>query len=89
MELSDLAREFLRDHHGDLAYFDHRVPLDQRLGQAFFNSLHPNYAELIRGRSGLDPFYDDELIRPAIEYLLEQERIWDEAQARQQANNND
>ena len=43
----------------------------QRFGQAFFNCLHethPDVANEIRGRQGLDPFYNDNLVGAAIAY---------------------
>jgi hypothetical protein len=80
------AREFLRTHGGSVEYFDTYLG-HQRVGQAFFNSLSSRHQELLRG-GFCDPFYQDELIGAAIEYLTLQD-VREEAAQRKAANNND
>ena len=86
MDCLDLAKKFLERYWGSPEMLTMSLAADQRLGQAFFNSLAEQHQDVLRGTNA-DPFYDDRKIPEAIRVLLRHERKWKEAAKRAQTYN--
>jgi hypothetical protein len=64
--------EFISEHYANV----HTVLPEQRPGQALFNHvaiIRPDIAEVLRA-TPVDPFYDDNLIKPFLVYTAQ---LWE------------
>ena len=71
VDMLDLVEDYLDEFEGDYPRFVAYTKAQQRIGQAFFNSLSQHDQVILRG-SFYDPFYRDtpkDLVR-CIEWLL-------------------